>query len=318
MKLPRRISEILDKKEKFLLSREERLNSVISKMQDQLLSKVTAEIIPKLDITGGKIKNTLNNYRLLQSLDKMYKDFENGSRLAFVTEIGNTTNGIAALNKSFFTLSMGLELPELFEAIVADTSKKIGLRLGLSGGNIVSGGFLETLIKNEGLLLELKQFMAQSVTSQMPMKSFINGMNTLITGSGTETGGIEKQFKRYAHDIYMQYDSAYASTLADKVGMRYFVYQGGLIEDSRDFCVAHNNKVWSITEAEDWINWTPSIGDYPAGYKIKSKHPEDVPSYLDYPGYSPLIDRGGYNCRHYIGFIMDALAYKLRPELKNE
>jgi hypothetical protein len=317
MNLPRRIDDILKRKEQYLLNKEKSLNSVIGKMQVQLLNKVASEIIPKLDIENGVIKSTLKNYQLLQSLDKMYKDFGEVQRLAFVSEIGKATNGIASLNKSFFSISMGLELPELFEKIVKDTSTKIGMRLGLAGGDIVSGGFLETLIKNDSLLLELKQYLAQAVTGQVSTKNFITGMNNIITGGGVDAGGIEKQFKRYAHDVYMQYDSAYSTTLADNVGMNYFIYQGGLIDDSRDFCVAHNNKVWSKEEAAGWLNWTPSMGEYPAGYVVKSKKPNEVPSYLDYPGYSPLIDRGGYNCRHYIGWIMDELAYKLRPELKD-
>ena len=48
------------------------------------------------------------------------------------------------------------------------------MRLGLAGGDIIGGGFLETLIKNEGLLLELKQFMAQAVTAQVRTKDFIS------------------------------------------------------------------------------------------------------------------------------------------------
>jgi hypothetical protein len=41
-----------------------------------------------------------------------------------------------------------------------------------------------------------------------------------------------------------------------------------------------------------------------------------VPSYLGYAGYQPLIDFGGYRCRHGIGWISDELAQDLRPDLK--
>jgi len=37
---------------------------------------------------------------------------------------------------------------------------------------------------------------------------------------------------------------------------------------------------------------------------------------MAYPGYDPLVDRGGYNCRHQLSFISDELAFKLRPDLK--
>jgi hypothetical protein len=115
--------------------------------------------------------------------------------------------------------------------------------------------------------------------------------------------------------LYQLYDAAYNSTLAQEFDMNYFIYQGGLIKDSRDFCAAHNNKVFSREEAADWVNWVPSMGDYPAGYEIKQKDTSH-PSYMDYPGYTPLVDRGGYNCRHMLGWISDELAFDLRPDLK--
>lgn len=36
---------------------------------------------------------------------------------------------------------------------------------------------------------------------------------------------------------------------------------------------------------------------------------------MSYPGYDPLVDAGGYNCRHIIGFIAEEYAKKLRPDL---
>ena len=88
-----------------------------------------------------------------------------------------------------------------------------------------------------------------------------------------------------------------------------------MIDDSRDFCAAHNNKVWTIEESKEWINWTPSKGEYPMDYTVKAKDLYSVPGYMSYPGYDPLLDRGGYNCRHSLGFISQDLAFKLRPEL---
>ena len=122
----------------------------------------------------------------------------------------------------------------------------------------------------------------------------------------------------YTYDLYQQYDAAYNMALGNEFGFKYFIYQGGLIDDSRDFCVAHNNKVWSVDEMQTWAEWTPSDGEYPEGYEVKQKDIYDVPSYLGYPGYDPGLNRGGYHCRHALGWINDKLAFKMRPELKKE
>ena len=83
------------------MRREAHLNTAIQKMQLLLVNKVTEEIIPQLDVSAGRIKNTLKNYRLLQSLDKVYKDFEGVQRLAFVSEIGDTIKGYNQIQCQF-------------------------------------------------------------------------------------------------------------------------------------------------------------------------------------------------------------------------
>ncbi len=311
MRLPRRIDDLLKRKEQFLLSSEAALNTKLRQMQNILVSKITEEIIPELDVSGGRIRNTLKNYRLLTSLDKVYTDFQKGQRIPFVEEVGGTTARITAMNQQYFNVMLGVEVPGLFPKVAKEAAAKMYARLGLEGSKIIVGGYFETLIKNEALLLDVKKLAAQAVTGQFRMKDFVKGLNTLIVGEDGKPGGMERQFNRYAHDLYMQYDSAYSTALADATGMNYFIYQGGTVKDSRDFCVANNNKVFKREDAEKWRTWTPSQGVYPEGYKVKQKDQSAVPSYLDYPGYDPLTDRGGYNCRHYIGWITDSIAQRM-------
>lgn len=312
MRLPRRIDDLLKRKEQFLLSSEAALNTKLRQMQNILVSKITEEIIPELDVSGGRIRNTLKNYRLLTSLDKVYTDFQKGQRIPFVEEVGGTTARITAMNQQYFNVMLGVEVPGLFPKVAKEAAAKMYARLGLEGSKIIVGGYFETLIKNEALLLDVKKLAAQAVTGQFRMKDFVRGLNTLIVGEDGKPGGLERQFNRYAHDLYMQYDSAYSTALADATGMNYFIYQGGTVKDSRDFCVANNNKVFKREDAEKWRTWTPSQGVYPEGYKVKQKDQSAVPSYLDYPGYDPLTDRGGYNCRHYIGWITDSIAQRMK------
>ena len=316
MRLPRRIEDVIKRKDEFIIRREASLDKSVVRLQNMLISKLTREIIPMLDVKDGKIRNTLRNYQLLQSLDRVYKDFGTTQRLVFVTEIGDTARGLTMLNKQFFTVTMGAALPEKFGRILAATEKKMMTAIGIEGGKILGGGYLDSLSANTELIASIKNLMSQSVTSQVRTKDFITSMNDLITGSGEQPGAIENYMKRYAHDLYMQYDRAYATSVAEEVGMKYFYYIGGIIEDSRDFCVAHNGKVWTTEEAAKWKDWTPAMGKYPEGYKIKQKNHNAVPSYIaEYDGYQPLIHCGGFNCRHHISYIMQELAEEMRPDL---
>jgi hypothetical protein len=152
----------------------------------------------------------------------------------------------------------------------------------------------------------------------MSTKEFIGVIKDNINGTDEKKGLLDRQFQRFVYDTYQQYDASYNKKMAEEFGMKYFVYQGGIVKDSRDFCVCHNDKVFSIEESELWKTWTPSdCSEYPDGWP-KAKDLSVHPSYMDYPGYDPLVDRGGYSCRHGLAFVPDELAFKLRPDLKEK
>lgn len=315
MKIPKRIQEILDKKQSVIDAGREKLNNSIIKLQSSLLDTLVTDVISELDIEDGIIQDTAKNYKLIASLDKVFNSFSVLQAQTLLPQITGTTTEIADLTKSYFLTTISEEFQKRFDKIVEGAKELTDLRFGLKNDLFVRGGPLESLIKDFGGV-EVKQIMAKAVSSQMDKKEFIKQMRGFVAGSDGRPGLSERKWKQFAFDVYQQYDASYNMKLADEFGMKYFIYQGGLVGDSRDFCAAHNNKVWSVDETESWATWTPDEGDYPAGYIVKSKTPGEVPSYLGYPGYDPLIDRGGYNCRHSLGYISEELAFKLRPELE--
>jgi hypothetical protein len=303
MKLPKRISEILKRKQEFIDSLRGKLENTVIKLESQLLNNLIPELIPQLDVKDGVIQDTAKNYRLLSVLDKTYKDFSVVSNSLVLNQIVTGTAKIAKMSSEYFSVLLSGDLPERFDKVVAGADKMINLRLGLDGGKLVRGGFLESFFNSNTVGTDLKQMTSKAITSNIDIKEYTQNLSNMITGTKEYTGGLERQFQRYAYDLYQQYDAAYNMTLGNEFGFSYFIYQGGLVKDSREFCIEHNNKVWSIEEAQDWANWiSPTTGD--------------VPSYLGYPGYDPLIDRGGYNCRHALGWIPDDMAFDMRPDLQ--
>jgi len=301
MKLPRRIADILRKKEEFINSQRAKMESSAIKQQSKLFNDIIARLIPELDIKDGQIQESAKNYRLISVLDKTYRDFQVSSASIFLGDIVKTTSKIANLSKNYFKI-MG-NIPERFDKIIETTGKLINLRIGLDSGKLVRGGFLQSFFDSNTIGTELKQMTSKSVTSHTNLKDYVQMLEDKITGTEEYAGGLERQFQRYGYDLYSQYDAAYNMTLGNEFGFTYFVYQGGLVKDSREFCIEHNNKVWSVEEAQSWATWrSPTTGE--------------IPSYLGLPGYDPLIDRGGYNCRHFLGWINDELALGMRPDLK--
>lgn len=314
MNLPRRIDDILNKKQALIDRYRDRLGNSVIRLQSELFEKTITELIPLLDIKDGVIQDTANNYKVISQVDKIYNDFNKSVISQIFPEIAKGTEQIAALNNNVFNLVMSRDLPPNFEAVLTNAKKLMDARLGIDyslskGPRVVRGSYLYSILKDTGVT-EFKQLMLKGVTAQIPIKDFIASIKENIVGGEEKYGSLTRKLRMYTYDLYQQYDAAYNVKLAQEFGLRWFVYQGGLVEDTRDFCREHNNHIYSIKESEGWKTWTPR--DAVNITEFKQKDLDKVPSYLDYPGYDPLIDRGGYNCRHQLGFIPDELAQKMR------
>ena len=314
MKIPKRLKDLLDQKQAFIDSQRDQLSNTMVKLQSDLFSNILSDIIPELDVKDGLILDTPKNYKLISLLDKTYKDFNVSSTKILAEQVAGTVSLIVDYNTKYYNSVLGV-LSERFTKILAETKNLIDLKIGLTGDKVFKGGWLDSYFTASPVGTELKQIVSQAVTSNMNKKELIKILKSKITGTKDYTGTLERQFNMYAYDLYQQYDAAYNLTIGNEFGFNYFIYLGGLIDDSRDFCAAHNGKVWSKEEALTWKDWVPADGEYPEGWKVKQKDQYSHPGYMDVPGYDPFINRGGYHCRHKLGWIADELALKRRPEL---
>jgi hypothetical protein len=279
------------------------------------MDSIVDDVILDLDVVDGVIQDTPKNYRLLASLDKVFQGFAVDQAKVLLPQLTQATEAITSISNNYFLTVATESVLKRFDKITVDVKEITDLRFGLKGGKFVRGGVLEDLFSQFGGT-EVKNIMSKAISGNMDKREFIKQMRGFVTGTDEKPGISERKWKQFAYDVYQQHDAAYNKKLADEFDMKYFIYQGGLVDDSRDFCAAHNNKVWSTEEAKEWVNWTPNQGEYPAGYEVKAKMVSAFPSYMSYPGYDPLVDRGGYNCRHQLGYIPDELAFKMRPDLK--
>jgi len=93
---------------------------------------------------------------------------------------------------------------------------------------------------------------------------------------------IGRNLRRYAtqmaRDSLMQFNASIAVATGKKIGATKWKYYGSLVQDSRDWCIAHVNRVMT----EDQIREEWAENDW------QGKAPGD-----------PFIVRGGYNCQHH-------------------
>lgn len=317
MNVPRRLQDLLNRKQDLINKHTDKLNNSIIRLQSKLMDAITDDVISELDVIDDIIQDTPKNYRLLASLDKVYQAFTLEQAKTLLPQLTTGMNSVAEMSNKYFLAIASESMMKRFDKVAEDAKDITDMRFGIKGDKFVRGNIIEDLISEFGGT-EVKQIMAKAISANMDKREFLKQMRGFVTGTDEKPGISERKWKQFAFDVYQQHDAAYNKKVAEEFDLQYFIYQGGLIDDSRDFCAAHNNKVWTTEETKEWKTWTPADGEYPPNWKIKAKNLYVVPSYMSYPGYDPLIDRGGYNCRHKIGYIPKELAFKLRPDLKKD
>jgi hypothetical protein len=102
-------------------------------------------------------------------------------------------------------------------------------------------------------------------------------ISPLLSQIRTILSGSIKRLRSAFDFIVRSFDGALTLIRSRNADVEKFKYVGGVIDTSRDFCVTHNNKIY--TRAEINRIWSSSSWGGKA------------------PG-NPFVVRGGYNCRH--------------------
>lgn len=269
-----------------------KINKIGLKLYDQLIDG----FIGNIETAEGKIINNEKNVRLVGLVSKIYEEWKLLHEIPTVIQLINSLKAIEEENDDWFDKVE--EGRKKLEKAAKEAKKYVRAKLGFNEDGLVEGGYIDGLVRDNAPLNNIKNFAFSGVTSGMNFGEFTKGIRDLINGGAETEGVINTHYKNFAYDLFHQYDSAYGKSIADEIGLKYFVYAGGLIEDSRPFCVDKNNKVYTREDAEKWK-------DDPRLPRTKDELKSGVLTY------DPIIDRGRWNCRHHCNWITDGLGEKL-------
>lgn len=266
------------------------LEKAVGAAQRTLFDNLTTTILDALEREGGIIKNTARNRALLNAVDRVFDAMETGASLDVAKEIVRGAGEVLSMNTRYFnTFTPQAKLIPITQTVANNVRAWLGMG---KRGKLEEGGYLKTLIQDNTLRNQVKNFTISAVMTQQGYESFKRGLRDFIKGADGKLGAMEKYYRNYAYDVYSQIDASASDQTAVRLGMDYAIYEGGLIATSRTFCRDRNGKVFS---REEIMKFDPT---------------EAKP-----PNYNPIRDRGGYGCRHHYNWIPYDLAVILRPDL---
>lgn len=135
------------------------------------------------------------------------------------------------------------------------------------------------------------------ITQGLSAGEIADKLDGIMNGTNTALGIVENYnfYQIRVQDTFAEYDRRLSNEYAGQLKLNYFIYQGGEIKTTRQFCEERNGNVYTREEGEAFnlLDWE--------GKKV---------------GHRFFIDCGGYNCRHYLDWISYELAVQLRPDIK--
>lgn len=278
-----------------------RLEKIIDEVEKRIRRSSSALTKSMLKLFLNKL--SAENGRIIASFDRetttlfnqAYKSYSNTAQQQLARSILADINNILEDNDGYYknTTKRTIAQKEIIKRIV---NRRLGIN---ADGKLINKGFMSSLLDDAGLKSDLQKHIFKEVFRGTGPEALRKSIKTYIEGDKNRLGTFEKYYKTFSYDVYAQISSYTGALYANELGLRYFIYNGGLIETSREFCRKKNGNVYSNDEGRQWV-------DDPTLTAIPSK-----------ASYSWFIDRGGYNCRHFMDFIAKEVAFVLRPELND-
>jgi hypothetical protein len=195
-----------------------------------------------------------------------------------------------------------------YQALRAPLASFLEQRLGVTAaGQPVAGGWLATFVGDTTAQREVLAYAYQAQASGVGLQAYRAGLTDLVVGANSATQGLIGKLYREASDSFNQNDRQLQHLSAQRLGLKAYLYQGGLIATSRPFCKLRNGKVFLDWEVEAFGTKADAYG----GYTNKA---EGLFSGKSQP-YDPFVDCGGHGCRHALHALPSLVALRLRPEL---
>lgn len=265
------------------------------------------EQIKRLDTSNGKIKTTVANLRIINSIKgRLLKIVLSPEYIKDVREFAQAFRDITTLQNQYWrqveaSFKPKTFLKEIRKQAIADTVK-----------NLTASGIGETISA------QITKILQTNITTGGSYSQLASQLrNSLLNTAGE--GSIQKYTRQITTDAINQYNAQYTQAVSSDLGFEWYSYQGSEIMTSRPFCQAmvENNRYFHISQVPNLLKGLDANGKRLKYVDNFDEEEKEVTIYSKtnlphgfIPGTNPsnfFVNRAGYFCGHQARPVSEAL-----------
>lgn len=226
---------------------------------------------------NGNIKRTQSNLSIIEDINDDLKRIFNASEYLSLTSVFlKEFDEQAKITDDFFKKAFGEFEVSAFNLKALETSRKQAFEL------MAGQSYLTSNLYNP-----IKNILTDAVIAGDSYSKTVKAISQAIQGGTINGNKLEGRLYRYAKqmafDTFAVADRGYTNNIAQDLDVEWYAYRGGLVEDSRQFCITRNGKFYHKKEVEAWGDLKQWDGKIPA---TDSK--------------TIFVYAGGFRCNHAI------------------
>src|SRR5690606_38302989 len=234
------MASILDNKFDRLDEVPKLLEQTTETLQAEVMEEVE-RLMSQLETVDGKFVLSEKNISIIVSIEIQIKNkvfslqYETALR-KYVREFTNQ----AKLNDLYFDgIVNNYEVKPIYEKIISHAQRNT---IELFTGDTFT----------QPLMTPLKELMNTAVMNEGSYYDTLQGLRKIILGNDQVDGKLLSHVKRVAYDGFAISDRTYTSNVAKDLGLDFYRWSGGKIDDTRCFCLERAGKYYHRKEIEAW------------------------------------------------------------------
>jgi hypothetical protein len=245
------------------------------------ISREIEDLVSQLEMENGQILLSEKNMALMESINQRLKNliFDEAYEKNLTTFLGEFKKQAELNNAYFHSIVPDFEPSKLYDSVLKNTQK-----------NALS--LLNEDAFTQALIQPITQTLEASITNKVSFADTLTNLRYLIEGNEEVDGRLMSHVKRVAYDSFAVSDRSYTNTIATDLGLEFYRWSGGKIEDTRCFCLERAGKFYHREEIKAWGRGE-NLGKCKSGDLWEGANSNTDEATI-------FFYAAGYNCRHTI------------------